>query len=379
MAKTVCNLSNDINKSAENGNVTPHKSNKSKIFWGILFVFIAVFSIWAVVGQSKEFSFKDFISYIFESINIYLILAFLCSFGFVFFEGVAVLCICRSMGYKRSLKHGMVYAAADTYFSAITPSATGGQPASAFFMKKAGIPLSVATVALIVNVIMYVLSVLFFGMFSIILDPSVFMSFDVLSRIFIIMGVFTQVIFIAFLLLILNKAGIIYRVGCLIIDFFAKIKLIRKKDAKKDKLRSYIGSYRACSSAMKGKTKMLILVFIFNLLQRACIMAVLLFSYLATGGSVDNIATVWSIQGFVTLGANSVPIPGSMGIVDYVLLDGLNNIMDESSAVYLELLSRGISFYICVLACGLATLIAYLVIRFRRKREEIEKTEQTDG
>ncbi len=375
-AQRVCVLDNNVNKTAGNNRDQSNKNLKSKIFWGILFVFIAGFSIWAVIAQSKDFSFADFVSYIADSFNIYLVLALLSSFGFLFFEGLAVICICKALGYKRGIKHGLVYATADTYFSAITPSATGGQPASAFFMKKSGIPLSVSTVALIINVIMYTLSVIFFGIFSFILDSSVFTSFDALSRILIIVGVCTQITFIVFLLLILNKAGIIYRVGCAIIDFLGKIKLIRKREAKKEKLLAYIDSYRACANAVKGKTKMLVCAFFLNLIQRACIMAVLIFSYLATGGSADDIAAVWAIQGLVTLGANSVPIPGSMGVVDYVLLDGLNNFMDESSAVYLELLSRGISFYICVLASGVVTLIAYLVIRFRRKkREEIEKAD----
>ncbi len=370
-------MNNDINKNTESPTAPKHKGNKSKIFWGILFVFIAAVSVWAVVSQSKEFSFGKFAEYISESANIYLLLAFVSSFGFVLFEGLAVLCICKSMGYKRGLKHGLVYSAADVYFSAITPSATGGQPASAFFMKKAGIPLSVSTVVLIVNVIMYTLSVVFFGAFSVILDYSRFMSFDPLSKTFILLGVCTQFVFIVFLLLILKRAGIIYRVGCVIIDFLGKIKLIRKRESKKAKLHSYIESYRECASAMKGKTKMLVSAFLLNLMQRVCIMSVLLFSYLATGGSTDNISSIWATQGLVTLGANSVPIPGSMGVVDYIMLDGLKDFMDESAAVNLELLSRGISFYICVVACGLATLVAYLVIRFRRKK--LEENEKTDG
>ncbi len=374
-------LNNDINKKKEikEGKITAssNKGVKSKIFWGILFVFIAAFSIWAVVGQNKEFSFGKFVSYITGSFNIYLILAFVCSFGFIFFEGLAVICICKSMGYKRGLKQGFVYAASDAYFSAITPSATGGQPASAFFMKKTGIPLSVSTVVLIVNVMMYTLSVMFFGIFSFVFDFNLFMSFDIFSRTLIILGICTQVIFIIFLLFILKKAGIIYRVGCAVIDFLGKLKLIRKKESKKAKLLAYIDSYRACSAAVKGKKKMLISAFLLNLMQRISIMAVLLFSYLATGGSWGNAAEVWATQGLVTLGANSVPIPGSMGIVDYILLDGLQNFMDESSAVYLELLSRGISFYFCVIFSGLATLLAYLIIRFRRKKHK--ENEETDG
>ncbi len=367
MNNDINNRNNSTSDSTQKHSET--KSIKSKIFWGILFVFIAAFSIWAVVGQSKEFSLSGFIQYITQSFNIYLLLAFLAIFGFVFFEGAAVVSICRSLGYKRGLSRGLIYSVSDVYLSAITPSASGGQPASAYFMKCDGIPFSVSTVALIVNVIMYTLSVLFFGLFSFITAPSIFLSFDLISKILIIVGVCTQILLITLSLLVLKKAGIIYRFGCIVIDFLSKIRLIRKKEAKKAKLQAYIDSYRACSAAIRGKTGMLVRAFILNLLQRSSYMAVLLFSYLATGGSIENIHTVWATQGYITLGANSVPIPGSMGVVDLITLDGLDAIMDRADAVNLELLSRSISFYICIFVCGAVTLTAYLCGRIKRNKQ----------
>ena len=52
------------------------------------------------------------------------------------FEGEALREIVFHMGYPTKHKDAFVYSAADIYFSAITPSASGGQPASAFFMIK---------------------------------------------------------------------------------------------------------------------------------------------------------------------------------------------------------------------------------------------------
>ncbi|MFR2128888.1 MAG: hypothetical protein ACLS4M_06675 [Eubacterium ventriosum] len=44
--------------------------------------------------------------------------------------------LCGTFGYKRPFRKCLVYSSSDIYFSAITPSATGGQPASAYFMMK---------------------------------------------------------------------------------------------------------------------------------------------------------------------------------------------------------------------------------------------------
>ena len=69
-------------------------------------------------------------------------------FGFIFFEGEALREIVFHMGYPTKHKDAFVYSAADIYFSAITPSASGGQPASAFFMIKDGMP---ATTVMVVS------------------------------------------------------------------------------------------------------------------------------------------------------------------------------------------------------------------------------------
>lgn len=88
-------------------------------------------------------------------------------FGFIFFEGEALREIVFHMGYPTKHRHAFVYSAADIYFSAITPSASGGQPASAFFMIKDGIPTTTVMAALLVNLIMYTLAVISIGVFAI--------------------------------------------------------------------------------------------------------------------------------------------------------------------------------------------------------------------
>ena len=74
---------------------------------------------------------------------------------------------------------------------------------------------------------------------------------------------------------------------------------------------------------------------------------------------------LWFWQGFVVLGSNCIPIPGAMGVSDYLMLDGFRNLMSEAQAVNLELLSRSFSFYICVIICGISTFIQYLVVKKR--------------
>ena len=63
-----------------------------------------------------------------------------------------------------------------------------------------------------------------------------------------------------------------------------------------------------------------------------------------------------------------MPIPGGMGVADYLMLDGYQQLFGKDAAFLLEMLSRSLSFYMCVLTGGLTVLIAYLRLRRRSAR-----------
>lgn len=78
----------------------------------------------------------------------------------------------------------------------------------------------------------------------------------------------------------------------------------------------------------------------------------------------------------VTIGSNCVPIPGAMGVYDLLLLDGFSGIVPEELAVNLEVVSRSISFYSCLIFCGLVVLYAYirlLLLEHKREQKDVTK------
>ena len=76
-------------------------------------------------------------------------------------------------------------------------------------------------------------------------------------------------------------------------------------------------------------------------------------------------------QIMVVLGSNCVPIPGAMGVADYLMLDAFSQIIDDASAVVnLELLSRTVSFYFCVLLCGASLIVRIISDKIKAKRNK---------
>ena len=353
---------------------TPPKtgSTKKTFAWIVISLCIAALSIWAVVSQNKHFSFKMFLHRLGESNKGWLVCAFLAMLGFIWFEALAFRTILRGLGYKRSLFANYTYAATDIYFSAITPSATGGQPASAYLMMHSGgISGSVTTVTILVCLAMYALSIIVLGLVCFLLRPMLYFSFSLLPRVMIVIGVAVQVGLAFMFVLLIQRGQLLCRIACKLLPIGAKLHLVRNPEKRAERLRESLNNYRLCAEMTAGKKNMLVKTLIYNVLQRASQIAVTVFAYLAMGGHTKNAVDIFAIQSYTILGAAYVPIPGGMGVIDMMLSDGLSGYVGEQQdfvATELTLLSRSISFYACILLCGFTVLMIYLVQKIRGKK-----------
>ena len=76
-------------------------------------------------------------------------------------------------------------------------------------------------------------------------------------------------------------------------------------------------------------------------MQRVSQLLVSFMIFMAVGEGVNKAVDVSVIQCFVAMGSNCVPIPGAMGVADYIMIDGFKQLVG-SNAANMELLCRGI-------------------------------------
>lgn len=342
--------------------------DKKRLVWAFLSLVIALLTIWAVVSLSGSFSWELFSSYINNSNPIWLTASVLSMFGFIFFEGMAVRSITRSLGYKRNLLQNTTYGAADVYFSAITPSASGGQPASAYFMIKDGIPPSVVTVSLLFNLIMYNLALLIIGVTCLFVRFDMFLSFKPLSRFLILAGIAMLSVFAGMFFLLLRKEQILYRICDRLLYIPEKLRIVRHGDKLRAKMKITMEEYKVSARVVTGRPQLMAEALLWNILQRLAQFAVSGLVFLAAGKGLISAIEVTVNQCFVSMGSNTVPIPGSMGVADYIMIDGFEGIIGSAEATSMELLCRGLTFYICVLTGLVIVIIGYINRRIRDKR-----------
>ncbi|MBQ7581795.1 MAG: flippase-like domain-containing protein [Lachnospiraceae bacterium] len=343
-------------------------NKKKNLLWSLAALVIGVISISAVISQAHHFSMDRFVNYILESNPVWLAVSVALMLCFIFLEGHALRIILKAFGYAKRRSECTVYSAADIYFSSVTPSATGGQPASAFFMVMDGIPAAVVTLALLVNLILYTVSIMIVGLLALVIRPAIFIHFNPFSKLLIVIGYLALALLAVGLFLLIRYEVILQKICAKLILLLHKLHLLRRLDHWQNKLDRIIADYKKCVGMLQGRKKEIARAFLANFLQRFAQICVPVAVVLAMGRSWDNALSVWITQAFVTIGSTCIPIPGAQGVSDYLLLDGLGEMMGNDVAINLDLLSRSISFYSCVLISLVIIGVAYWH-RNRRNRK----------
>lgn len=341
---------------------------KKHIHWAVIFFILAVISIWAVVSHADGYAVALMAQLIKPRCVPWTLLAVCGMFGNLFFEGRALACLIRGLSPESSAGNNMLYSAADIYFSAITPSSTGGQPASAFFMIRDGIPAGTSTVILIVNVFMYTLALMTVGLITFIFQPTLLFQFSMPARILISIGILFLFLLCLLFILLLKKEQWIRGIASFFISAGIALHFIKDREHYVRKTDKMIMQYKNCVAVSKGKKRVLFLAYCHNLLQRLSLLSVTLCVYMAFGGAVSALPLLFCIQSLVFIGAYSIPIPGAMGVSDYLLLNGLSLVPGITHEANIELASRGFSFYCCVILSIMIVIFGYLR---QRKRQAI--------
>ena len=344
---------------------------KKKILWAVITFCLSVLTIYALFYNSG-LSLSELWQDIEEASPIWLVPAALCMFGFIFFEGRSLVLILRTLGYPAKKRRGFLYAAADIYFSSITPSATGGQPASAYFMHKDGISGVAVTVSLILNLTMYTLAIFTLSILSLICFPDVFMSFELPGKILILIGIAMMILMSIFFIILLKKQSILIKTANIIISIFRKLHMKTAADKLHSRLDTVIENYNECVVTLAGKKKLLIKTYFLNLLQRASQILVTVFCYFAIHGNIGDGLRVFAIQTYVVMGSNFIPVPGAVGISEFLMYIGYTMLLSDEAAYSLAILSRGISFYTCSIISIITVIFGYIIIRYHRRNEELK-------
>ena len=146
------------------------------------------------------------------------------------------------------------------------------------------------------------------------------------------------------------------------------LDLVQDYEKAKERLETTIENYNKCVVTVAGKKRLLAKTYLLNLAQRTAQILVTVFCHLAMKGNLDDALRVFAVQTYVVMGSNFIPIPGAVGISEFLMYYGHTAQLGEEAAYSLAILSRGISFYTCIAISIIAVAIGYISIRVKKSK-----------
>ncbi len=337
------------------------ESKKKKIGNALFLVVVFLLTIYSVFhGEDLQAIGKAI-----EGVNLwYIIPAGAAVIFFIWGESIIIHYMFGTLDIKTKERTCFLYSCVGFFFSAITPSATGGQPAQIYYMRKNKIPIPVATLVLMIVTITYKSILVIIGLFVAFFQRGfVHHYLEGILPIFYL-GVGLNVfccIFMSFLVFWPNLAKNMLVKG---MHFLEHIHLMKKKPERQEKLEASMEHYEAAAVYFKTHKKVIGNVMIITFVQRFALFFVTWFVYKAFGLSGTSIYDVVMLQAVVSVSVDMLPLPGGMGISENLFLIIFKGVFAGSLLLPGMVLSRGIAYYVQLLFSAVMTAVAHFRIGY---------------
>lgn len=365
-----------------NNNEIGQKKKKSGLTKYIIsFVFLIVLVAITFFVIFRKYEFNDLIAVIRGVDPKYFLLALLMILIYIFFESCATKTILYTLDDKSSFFHNLEYSCIDYYFCAITPSASGGQPMVLYYMSKDKTSIAHGSQTLLINTALFKIVLVLLSIIAMIVCRSIITT-NILLLILLIVGFVINLAIITLCFLASFKTEWIDRTGKKLIIMLSHIGIIKRTLYWIRKFDSKMEEYANGATLLKQHKFTFFLSFLFNLIQRIALFSTAYFIYLAFVELYPALAGynyfyLCSIQVIIAMSVDSLPLPGGMGISEYLYsatFDTIYLTVSEELVASAMLLTRAVSFYIPLLLTAFVVILKQVRIIVKdRKRFKANK------
>ena len=312
--------------------------NKKSQFIGI--TIMAVLMVFTVSQVLKGESIDSIVTALRSVKPIYILTGIGMMLLYASLEGVNIWLIIRGLKYRTSILKCIGYGFVGFYFSSITPSASGGQPAQVYYMKKDGISVTASSLSLMLILFAHQLVVVIYAL----------------------IGLLTLLVYWPKLVFkILNFFGLLLH----------RSRIIKNKEKIEKKISSSVEEYERGAIYMRNNPILLLKVTALTLVQISLLYAVPYVVYRGFGLSGYTIMDLILMQAILNIAVSSLPLPGGVGASESLFLSMFMVFYGKKLLVPGMLLTRISNFYSVLVISGIISLIMYLWPSKKEVREGI--------
>ncbi|RCX16121.1 hypothetical protein DFR58_112103 [Anaerobacterium chartisolvens] len=295
--------------------------------------------------------------------NVSLFVSLLCltaALVFVYTESIILWILLKLKHKKLSIFRCLKYVLIGYFYSGITPSASGGQPAQLYYMAKDGNDAAKSTVALLSMALFYKLVMVIMGIALFLFwSKGITEYFGVYIWVYYLglaLNILILFVILAFMLIPEKTKSIIHKLMRLLI----KLKILKENNCRNEKIDSFIEGYKdSVDFLFKNKLKMGVLTLL-TFIQRSSLLLIPVFIYLGLPLEGKSIFTILYIQAAIYVAVDMLPIPGAQGITELIYISALRSIFTKKYLAASMIITRSASFY-------LIFIVGIFVVLFNRK------------
>lgn len=253
----------------------------------------------------------------------------------------------KDFTFRQGVENGLV----GSFFSGITPSATGGQFAQAYIFKKQGIKLSDAASLLWADFIVYQTTMMLYVTILFILRYSHYMTLIGPLFIMILVGYLINIGVISVLWTMALFPKVYQRFSSGSVRFLAKIHIVRDKDKTLHAWSLKLHSFTKEIQTLKNDRKLIIKTVFINVLRLTLLYSLPFVIALAFGIPLpwSSLLDVIALSSFVSMANAFIPIPGASGGTEAVFVLLFTAMVGSAEASSIMILWRASTYHLVML------------------------------
>ena len=286
---------------------------------------------------------------------LFLILSIGCAIFFVCAEGFMIWYLLRLTQKNLRLLRCFGYSFIGFFFSGITPSATGGQPAQLIAMKKDGISLGDATLTLMTVALLYKLVLAAIGTGLLLFWHRELFAYlgDYIPLYYL--GLSLNILLVLLLLLVMFHGTWMEKLLFSAEKTGIRLHLCKPSQKRKAALRRITADYQNAFRFFLSHKLHILFVTFCTFLQRCSLFLLTYFIYRGMGLTGCHAAVIILLQASIYIAVDMLPLPGSQGISELIYHTVFAPVFTGASLAASMCMTRGISFYLPLLLGAIIT------------------------
>ncbi|MGB4640185.1 MAG: lysylphosphatidylglycerol synthase transmembrane domain-containing protein [Caldicoprobacterales bacterium] len=255
-------------------------------------------------------------------------------------------CIHKQKYFWKSFKVAVI----GQYYNAVTPFASGGQPAQVYYMAKMGVSGGSASSILIIKFLVYQVVLSLYGALAFILKGIYIYKYNSWIFWFSVVGFIVNAGAVVLLVFLSFNKGFVKGLAYNFIDLLNKIRLIREPDRTKKKLDSHVEDFHIGLRLIKGNTKAIFNMSLMTAVQLLFFFSITFFIYKGLGLNEEKWFNIVLVQALLYLAVSFIPTPGSTGASETGFMIFFRFFFPSNLIFVAMLLWRIISYYLNIMA-----------------------------